>query len=240
MLTGATFSHSFGGTYAPPVATAHSAAAAELTHEQFCHAVRALAVELAPSDKRGELMGAKLVYGIGNGTYRGVCHYDTWQNGSRHALIEIAATGEESTVQLAGTTIHETAHVLAGWSAGHGKEWKAACRVLGLANAAAAGQAYRPEDFPELWPAISALGDPNDGRPTFTRGMNTPTGTVKPLAPCPMGRGTKGGKSTGPGSGRLRLWECACPKPVKVRVASDTFAAHCDHCGEAFAKRGAD
>jgi len=40
----------------------------------------------------------------------------------------------------------------------------------------------------------------------------------------------------GPGS-RLRLWECACP--VKVRVASDAFAATCDVCRRPFVRRGA-
>lgn len=33
-----------------------------------------------------------------------------------------------------------------------------------------------------------------------------------------------------PGS-RLRLWECACPEPVKARVASDDFQATCNRCG---------
>lgn len=41
--------------------------------------------------------------------------------------------------------------------------------------------------------------------------------------------GKHGGTSRGRGSGRLRLWECECQRPVKVRVGSDLFAAHCDH-----------
>ena len=39
--------------------------------------------------------------------------------------------------------------------------------------------------------------------------------------------------TTGVGS-RLRLWECRCPKPVKVRVASDTFDATCGKCNQPF------
>jgi hypothetical protein len=35
-------------------------------------------------------------------------------------FVEVAATGRESLVQLAGTTIHVTAHVLAGRGTGHG------------------------------------------------------------------------------------------------------------------------
>lgn len=35
---------------------------------------------------------------------------------------------------------------------------------------------------------------------------------------------------------RLRLWECICP--VKVRVASDTFSATCNECGDTFERKG--
>ena len=39
---------------------------------------------------------------------------------------------------------------------------------------------------------------------------------------------------------RLRLWECQCEKPVKVRVASDDFQAICNHCEQAFIMREKD
>ena len=209
----------------------------DLTHEAFCHAVRDLAVSAATvsPEQRATMLDAKMVYGIGTGSYRGVCHYKAW-NGEA-AMIEIAASGEESAVQLAGTTIHETAHALAGWQAGHGAEWKAACRTLGLMDAVAAGQVYTPEGFePALWAKIEALGEPGDGKPSFglTRG---PVPVAATPRPCPMGRGTRGGKSFGKGSGsRLRLWECGCG--VKVRVASDDFRAHCDKCGGTFDYKG--
>jgi len=217
------------------------------THEQFCHGVRALAVAHGVHGDpvtANLLLGAKLVYGIGAGNYRGVCVYDAWHaHGQATAVIEIAATGEESMVQLAGTTIHETAHVLAGSGAGHGKAWKEACKRLGLGGpddglAMAAGQSYDPEHFaPALWQSIMALGDPNDGLPRFN-GMLAGRGVIVAGA-CPMGRGTRGGKSTGAGSGRLRLWECqGCERPVKVRVASDDFQAHCDRCGTSFEYKG--
>jgi hypothetical protein len=32
----------------------------------------------------------------------------------------------------------------------------------------------------------------------------------------------------------MRLWQCDCPKPVKVRVASDNFQATCHRCGTSF------
>jgi hypothetical protein len=57
-------------------------------------------------------------------------------------VIEIAATAQESWVQLAGTVVHELGHVLAGWNAGHGKDWKAA--------------AQRPAGRPDSWPRGSA------------------------------------------------------------------------------------
>src|SRR5947208_3595044 len=118
-----------------------------LTHEQFVHDVRAAAVAWATArgtvtDLEAELiLAAKLVYGAGDGRYRGVCHYRAWVNGVGPAeVVEIAAAGEESLVQVAGTTLHELGHVLAGWGAGHGADWKRACERLGLRRALAAGQ----------------------------------------------------------------------------------------------------
>src|SRR5262245_31277385 len=89
-----------------------------VTHETFIHAVRdAVLPRLRPAD-RARLGETKLTYGAGSGAYRGICIYDAWTNGSAHAFIEIAASGEESPVQLAGTTLHELGHALAGSTAG--------------------------------------------------------------------------------------------------------------------------
>ena len=230
-----------------------------LTHEEFCHAIRRLAVgRIHEEVTTNLLLGAKLTYGVGSGSYRGMCHYGAWHAaGQSTALIEIAATGEESAIQLAGTTIHETAHVLAGPSAGHGAEWKAACRRLGLGGpgrdglALAEGQDYLPVHFAsDILPGIMGLGEPSDGLPQFGRrgawapvvGGHGRLWTGGTGGACPMGRGVRGGKSFGPGSGRLRLWECPgdeTHKPVKVRVASDDFKATCDRCGKPFAYMGA-
>lgn len=215
-----------------------------MSREAFCHAVRALCVEhgidLTPAET-ARLMGAKLVYGIGDGSYHGVCHYEAWSGSD--AFIEIAATGERSTLQLAETVIHETAHVLAGLGAGHGKAWKEACVRLGLIGGNAVGCASDPSVFaPALWAAIQALGEPNDGTPTFKhygRGKVDPVTGLPIPKPCGAGRGTRGGKSRGPGSGsRLRLWVCSCSVPVKARVASDDFKATCNVCASPFVYKG--
>jgi hypothetical protein len=209
-----------------------------VTHETFLHAVRdAVLSRVKPAD-RARLGEAKLTYGAGSGAYRGICVYDAWTNGSAHAFIEIAASGEESPVQLAGTTVHELGHVLAGSGAGHGAAWRAACKVLGLDAVSAAGQDYQPAHFaPELWWTIERLPFPTDGRPTFHASIGV--APRRPLRPCPLGRGTRGGRSRGPGSGsRLRLWECSCQPPIKARVARDQWDATCNVCQTAYTRKG--
>jgi hypothetical protein len=226
-------------------------AATTTTHEQFIHAVRDIVITAARA--AGEideamltrLAHAKLLYGIGDGSYRGICHYEAWENGiGKVDVIEIAASAQESWVQLAGTTIHELGHVLAGFGSGHGNEWKDAAVSLGFKiRPAAAGQVYRLAMFaPSIRHAIYALAARiGDGSPAFrTYGLGGLAGlfaNVKPR-PCSAGIGTKGGTSRGKGSGsRMRLWECECARPVKVRVASDDFRAHCDECESAFARK---
>src|SRR5262245_47703159 len=139
-----------------------------VSHESFIHGVRAIVASRAPVAVRQRLLNAKLVYGAGSGEYRGICYYAAWTNGDVHEFVEIAATGEESNVQLAGTTIHELGHVLAGPGAGHGPAWRAASRVLGLTVTSAAGQVYAPEHLaPDVWRAIERLAFPTDGVPSF-------------------------------------------------------------------------
>jgi hypothetical protein len=215
--------------------------AVEITHETFVHAVRAAVVHRVASEtERARLLGAKLVYGGGPVGVRGLCYYGAWKNGDQHDFLEIAALGEESFVQLAGTTVHELAHCLAGRGAGHGAEWKAACAVLGLSVAQAGGQTYAPEHFdPMVWARIEALPHPSDGRPTFGQVGGGVVAPRKPR-PCPLGIGTRGGTSRGSGSGsRMRLWVCSCPDGTvgrKVRVASDDWDATCNRCGSRYAK----
>jgi hypothetical protein len=177
-----------------------------VTHEVFIHAIRRVVVaHLNDEEARRRLLTAKLVYGSGPRGVRGTCYYEAWDDGQRHEFIEVCALGEESDIQLAGTTIHELAHVLAGYKAGHGSAWKRAANTLGLSRAEAGGQRYQPLHFdPSVWQQINALMPPSDGRPSFERRGG------RGIRPCPAGVGTRGGKSRGPGSGS-RLLKVICP-----------------------------
>lgn len=209
----------------------------ETTHETFVQAVRAAVVSRVNSEtERARLLGAKLVYGAAR-SVRGRCFPGAWKNGETHDFLEISACNEESFVQLAGTTIHELGHSLAGAGAGHGRAWKKACAVLGLRAAEASGQAYAPDHFEaSVWAAIERLPHPSDGRPQFQAFSRAPR-----TRPCPLGIGTRGGTSRGIGSGsRMRLYVCGCPEGTigrKVRVASDVWDATCNTCGIRYAKQ---
>jgi len=216
-----------------PEVTAHPLPVTSImTHEQFIHEIRDIAViRLNDKKLRSKIRVAKLVYGSGRRGVRGTCFYDAWDSGEQRELIEICAFGEESHIQLAGTTLHELAHGIAGRNAGHGSAWKRAAQALGLIRAQAAGQEYMIADFhDEVWAKISELPIPTDGRPALPETDFFTARRVTRIQPCRAGIGTRGGRSHGPGSGRLRLFLCACEKPVRVRVASDSFNARCLTC----------
>jgi hypothetical protein len=183
-----------------------------MTHEEYIHAVRDISVARLNDEKsRAKLLAAKLTYGSGQRGVRGTCFYEAWQNGDLHEFLEVCAAGEESHLQLIGTTLHELAHSLAGFGAGHSRKWKASARALGLIRAEAAGQAYVIEDLDsQLWARLSALPIPADGNPAFD--LDEPIGAGQRSAktrPCPLGIGTRGGISRGQGSGS-RLMKIAC------------------------------
>jgi hypothetical protein len=218
-----------------------------MRHEEYIHAIRDIVIKYqSDAAIKDKLAKTKLVYGVGNGSYRGICYYGAWKNGEPKPieLVEIAATGEQSPVQLAGTTIHELGHVIAGHTAGHGKDWKTVCEALGLLSVRASGQQYAPEHFaPHIWADVERLA-PSDGTPIFGMQHGAPFLGLPPaiVKPCPLGIGTRGGKSRGVGSGsRMRKFVCACvnPKtqsPIPVRRASDTFNATCHDCCQKFTR----
>ncbi len=220
-----------------------------VTHEEFVQAVRDLVLtrSFLATESRNTILNTKLTYGAGPDGVRGITYYGAWQNGHPrpYAFVAICATGEESVTQIVGTTVHELGHVLAGHGAGHGPAWKQACGLLGLVKAEAAGQVYTPEAFdPGFWAHVLGLERPTDGRPDFAgRGGGGPIPwvglpTFRPR-PCPLGIGTRGGTSRGPGSGsRLRLYHCSCVPPVKVRAGTDNLLATCGRCQHPFVKAG--
>ena len=208
------------------------------THLEYIKAVAHLATAVLPAEDSSKLE-SHLTYSMGQPGLRGITYFGAWKNGSDKPVpfVEVCAAGEQDDVQLAGTTVHELAHVLAGHAAGHGKGWKDACVRLGLRRAKAAGNVYTMAQFaPALRQHIAALISPTDGQPVGMLGRHRiGKGATIKAKPCPMGVGTRGGKSRGKGSGsRLRRYVCECDPPVIVRVSRDDFAAHCDHCSEAF------
>lgn len=225
-------------------------AQAATTHEDFIHAVRRIvAPRVADEAARARLLAAKLVYGGGQNGIRGLCYYGAWSNGDAQDFIEVAAISQESLVQIAGTTIHELGHCLAGHGHGHGAGWKAACKVLGLLKVEAAGQSYAPENFdPMVWEAIEALPKPEEGAPSFKSGAAAGVFRLpRARKACPLGVGTRGGRSRGKGSGsRMRLYHCSCPEGTpgrKIRSATDELDVTCNRCGSKYelqASKGAD
>lgn len=185
-----------------------------LTHEEYIQRIRDAAA-CSPALQEGEkakILAVKLMYGIGNHARRGVTFFGKWNNGCKDCptvdLAEVCASGEESPIQVAGTTVHELGHVLAGWSAGHGKEWKEACGRLGLRHVKAAGTQYLMASFqPRIREVIASMGNPQDGKPTFLDGSLA----HGKAGVCTMGYGTRGGKSRGVGSGS-RMLKVACPE----------------------------
>jgi hypothetical protein len=204
-----------------------------ITHEAYISAVAEIAKGLLVPEERAIVDQIKLVYGAGQSGLRGVTYYHKW-NGAKGAepapFVEVCAFGQDSWLQVAGTTIHELGHVLAGFGSGHGPLWHKACERMGLRKIRAAGTEYKWAMFnPAIRERIALLPRPDDGEPVKALSGLSGLPTMKA---CPVGIGTRGGKSRGKGSGsRLRLWECECePKPFKARVASDNFDATCNCC----------
>jgi len=110
-------------------------------------------------------------------------------------------------VDVLGTLLHELLHASVGCQHGHKKPFSQAARKVGLAGpptATVVGESLRPA----LLSYIERVG------PYPHAAI-----TVKPKVKV---------------GSRLRLYQCGCTPAVKVRVASDSFAAVCLHCNEDF------
>ena len=122
------------------------------------------------------------------------------------AQIFISPRLSDSLVVL-GTLLHELLHASVGCQAGHGRLFSQAARKVGLAGP----------------PTATTVGD--GLRPLLLS-------YIERVGPYPHAAITV--KTKEKAGSRLRLYECGCTPPVKVRVASDTFAAVCLVCDEAF------
>ena len=110
-------------------------------------------------------------------------------------------------VEVLGILLHEMLHASIGTQHGHRKPFSQAARAVGLdgpPTATVVGDALRPV----LQDFVDRVG-------------------IYPHAPVRPTRKQKVGS-------RLRLYECSCEKPVKVRVAQDSFSARCLVCDELF------
>jgi hypothetical protein len=73
------------------------------THERYLHAVRDVVTARArdrgtiTADQAERLAHTKLLYGVVDGTYRGVTVFDAWENGvGRVDIVEVASAGSTS------------------------------------------------------------------------------------------------------------------------------------------------
>lgn len=110
-------------------------------------------------------------------------------------------------VEVLGTLLHELVHASVGCQHGHKKAFSQAVRAVGLAGpptATTVGERLRPL----LLSYIERVGP-------------YPHASIQLKPQAKVGS-------------RLRLYQCGCEPPVKVRVASDTFQAVCLVCEEKF------
>lgn len=210
--------------------------APRMTHERYIARVSELAQARLTAEERAKLADLKLAYGAGPAGLRGVTYFNKWQKpGTETPFIEVCAFGQESLVQLAGTTIHELAHALSGAGNGHNAVWKDNCAKLGLRLAMAQGMRYCMANFaPDLREAIAALPKPDDGEPVPTLSNPWTGAIVKRVRSCLAGLGTRGGKATRSGAAYV-LYACGCTPPFKVRSYSHDLDATCNCCDTKFA-----
>jgi hypothetical protein len=116
-------------------------------------------------------------------------------------------------IEVLGVLLHELVHASVGCQYGHRKEFSQAARKVGL-------------DGP---PTATVVGA--SLRPILEQYVKQ-AGTYPHAAIVPRVKDKVGS--------RLRLYECACEPPIKVRVASDDYQARCLRCGMLFVHSGSE
>jgi hypothetical protein len=115
----------------------------------------------------------------------------------------------EDSLQVLGVLLHELVHAAIGCQFGHRKAFSQAARRVGLAGP----------------PTATTIGDRL--RPVLERFVAA-TGSY-PHAAIQL-------QVTHRVGSRLRLYECQCASPIKVRVARNEFQARCLRCGGLFSR----
>lgn len=110
-------------------------------------------------------------------------------------------------VEVLGVLLHELLHASLGTVHGHKRVFSQAAKKVGLAGPPTATVVSK-----ELRPVLQAYVDA--------------AGIYPHAAIHPVVKEKKGS--------RLRLYQCQCEEPIKVRVSSDKFQARCLVCGEMF------
>lgn len=123
-------------------------------------------------------------------------------------------------IQVLGTLLHEKVHAAVGCIHGHKKPFSQAARTVWLAGKPTA-TVVSEQLRPVLLTFVEQLGP-------YPHAAINPEGRGKDaLIPAIGGEVIRK-------TSRLRLFECDCQPPVKVRVAHDLFQAQCTICGEVF------
>jgi hypothetical protein len=115
----------------------------------------------------------------------------------------------DESIEVLGTLLHEMVHASVGVQHRHRKPFSQAARKVGLEGPPTATTVGK-ELVPLLQTFVERMGP-------YPHAALVPTQKPKP-------------------GSRLRLYECQCAEPVKVRIASDDFQARCLVCGELFGK----
>ena len=116
----------------------------------------------------------------------------------------------EESLQVLGVLLHELVHAAVGCQFKHGQVFSQAARRVGLAGP----------------PTATTIGERlHPVLERFVAGAGPyPHAAIQLQATQRVGS-------------RLRLYECQCASPVKVRVASNEFQAKCLRCGGDFTRR---